>query len=110
MIAHILPYSALVGGCGAPGCRLGVILGMIAAAYQNQFIDNLITGYAVIIGTIPSFVMGFLMVYIFSVKLGWFPTGGWGGCATWCCRWWLIARLRRRGALDTPVHAGSHLG
>lgn len=80
MIAQILPYSALVGGLAALlAVVLGVILGMIAAAYQNQFIDNLITGYAVIIGTIPSFVMGFLMVYIFSVKLGWFPTGGWGG-------------------------------
>lgn len=80
MIAQILPYSALVGGLAALlAIVMGVALGMVAAANHNRFVDDLITGYAVVIGTVPSFVMGFILVYFFAVKLDWFPTGGWGG-------------------------------
>jgi ABC-type dipeptide/oligopeptide/nickel transport system permease component len=80
MIATVLPYSALVGGLAATlAVSMGVILGMVAAANRDSFWDNLITGYAVVIGTVPSFVMGFILVYFFAVKLGWFPSGGWGG-------------------------------
>jgi peptide/nickel transport system permease protein len=80
MIATVLPYSALVGGLAALlAVVLGVLLGMIAAANHYSFWDDLITGYAVVLGTVPSFVMGFILVYFFAVKLDWFPTGGWGG-------------------------------
>jgi len=79
MIAKVLPYSAIVGGLAALlAIFLGVILGILAAAYRNSWLDNLITSYAVIIGTIPSFVMGFVLVYFFAVKLSWFASGGWG--------------------------------
>jgi ABC-type dipeptide/oligopeptide/nickel transport system permease component len=79
MIATQLPYSALIGGLAALlAVILGVFLGMVAAAKSNTWIDNLFTGYAVVIGTIPSFVMGFLLVYLFAVRLDWFPSGGWG--------------------------------
>jgi ABC-type dipeptide/oligopeptide/nickel transport system permease component len=36
--------------------------------------------YAVVMSTIPSFVLGFVLVYLLAARLGWFPTGGWG---TW---------------------------
>ncbi len=79
MIATQLPYSALVGGLAALlAVILGVVLGMIAAANSNSWLDNLFTDYAVVIGTVPSFVMGFILVYFFAVKLRWFPSGGWG--------------------------------
>jgi ABC-type dipeptide/oligopeptide/nickel transport system permease component len=82
MIATVLPYSALVGGLAALlAVVLGVGLGMVAAANHNSIWDNIITGYAVVIATVPSFVMGFILIYLFAVKLGWFPTGGWGGPA-----------------------------
>ncbi len=74
------PYSALVGGLAASlAVVLGTILGSICAARQNTWIDNVVSTYAVLSGTVPSFVLGFVMVYIFSVKLGWFPAGGWSG-------------------------------
>ena len=80
MIATVLPYSALVGGLAALlAITFGVTLGMIAAARANTWIDNAITSYAVIIATVPAFVMGFILVYFFAAKLGWFPSGGWGG-------------------------------
>jgi peptide/nickel transport system permease protein len=80
LIFKQLPYSALVGGLAATlAVLLGIALGMIAAAKQNTWIDNLITIYAVGISTIPSFVMAFVLVYFFAAKLRWFPAGGWSG-------------------------------
>jgi len=77
-IRRLLPYSALVGGLAALlAVGLGVTLGMLAAARQHSWLDNTVNLYAVVIGTVPSFVMGFLLVYIFAAKLHWFPSGGW---------------------------------
>lgn len=74
------PYSMLVGGLAALlATLLGTALGMVCAAYQNTWIDNVITIYAVLSGTIPSFVLGFVLVYFFAVRLDWFPSGGWHG-------------------------------
>jgi len=80
LIGDVLPYSALVGGLAAAlAITLGLILGVIAAARQDTWIDTIVTSYAVFIGTIPSFVMGFILVYFFASQLRWFPSGGWGG-------------------------------
>jgi oligopeptide transport system permease protein len=69
MIATQLPYSALIGGMAAlMSIILGVSLGMVAAARSNTWLDNLFTGYAVVIGTVPSFVMGFLLVYFLRLS------------------------------------------
>jgi ABC-type dipeptide/oligopeptide/nickel transport system permease component len=78
LILKLLPYSALVGGLAAVlALVMGIILGGIAASNQNSWIDIGINGFAIIIGTIPGFVLGFLLAYYFGVKLHWFPTGGW---------------------------------
>ena len=80
LIGDVLPYSAILGGLAATvSVTLGVMLGMIAAAKQDSWLDTLVTSYAVFIGTIPSFVMGFVLVYFFAAQLRWLPAGGWGG-------------------------------
>jgi ABC-type dipeptide/oligopeptide/nickel transport system permease component len=83
IIAKMLPYSALVGGLAASMAILvGLSLGMLAAAFEDSWLDNAVTTYAVAIASIPSFVMGFLMAYFIGVRLGWLPTGGWGDRGT----------------------------
>ena len=78
LILKQLPYSALVGGLAAAlALVMGIILGGIAASNQNSWIDIIINSFSIIIGTIPGFVLGFLLAYYFGVKLNWFPTGGW---------------------------------
>ena len=80
IIRDLLPYSALVGGLAALlAVVVGIIIGMIAAAKVNSWFDSAVTIFAVGIGTIPAFVMGFILVYIFAAKLRWLPAGGWGG-------------------------------
>jgi ABC-type dipeptide/oligopeptide/nickel transport system permease component len=79
LIFKALPYSALVGGLAALfAVTFGILLGAMAAAKQNTWIDTVITTYSVFIGTIPSFVMAFVFVFFFAAKLKWLPAGGWG--------------------------------
>ncbi|MEX1018876.1 MAG: ABC transporter permease [Litorilinea sp.] len=80
VIRNLLPYSATVGGLAALlALTIGVTLGLVAAARPNGTVDSIITVYAVFIGTIPNFVMGFILIYFLAAQLRWFPTGGWGG-------------------------------
>lgn len=73
------PVSASVGGIAlALGLVLGVGLGIIAALKKNRWPDYLVTFIAIMGITIPVFVLASLLQYLFSVKLGWLPTSGWG--------------------------------
>jgi ABC-type dipeptide/oligopeptide/nickel transport system permease component len=79
LILRQLPYSALIGGLGATlAISVGVLLGMLAAARQNTWVDVVVSTFAVVIATIPGFVLGFILIYFFAAQLQWFPTGGWG--------------------------------
>jgi ABC-type dipeptide/oligopeptide/nickel transport system permease component len=57
---------------------LGITLGTIAAFNQNSWVDNLVTFGATLGMTLPSFVIGPSLVFLFAIGLGWLPTGGWG--------------------------------
>ena len=62
---------------------LGIPLGVVAALRQNKWPDYLSTFISVIGIATPSFVLAVLLVLIFSVTLGWFPTSGWLGPEYW---------------------------
>jgi ABC-type dipeptide/oligopeptide/nickel transport system permease component len=54
----------------------GILLGTLAAIYQNSWIDYL-TMVVVLLGiSTPTFWSGLVIILIFSVNLGWFPSGG----------------------------------
>jgi peptide/nickel transport system permease protein len=57
---------------------LGVTLGTIAAFHQNSWIDTVVTFGATLGMTVPNFVVGTVLIFVFAVQLGWLPTGGWG--------------------------------
>ena len=56
----------------------GLLLGTVAAFNQNSWVDSLVTFGATLGMTVPSFVIGFTLIFVFAVELGWLPTGGWG--------------------------------
>jgi peptide/nickel transport system permease protein len=64
-----LPALALKLGIGIPA-------GIFAALHRNSFIDRLVMAIAVAGFTVPSFVLGLVLVLIFAVMLGWLPSGG----------------------------------
>ncbi|GAA5191773.1 oligopeptide ABC transporter permease OppB [Ferrimonas gelatinilytica] len=57
----------------------GAALGTVAALKQNSWIDYTVMSLAMVGVVLPSFVLAPVLVLIFSVKLGWFPAGGWHG-------------------------------
>lgn len=57
---------------------LGIPIGIISALKQNMWQDRVVMVMATLGVTIPSFVMGTLIVYVFSAKLGWLPSNGLG--------------------------------
>jgi peptide/nickel transport system permease protein len=53
---------------------LGIFLGLLAALRKNTWADNLISvGSLAFIG-LPEFVSGLILIAIFSIQLGWFPS------------------------------------
>ena len=52
---------------------LGSLLGMYCAWKRKTLIDPTVTVYDAILGAVPSFVVAYLLVLLFSVKLGLLP-------------------------------------
>ena len=54
----------------------GIILGSVAALRRNKFIDKCIMVLTTALISMPTFIIGSLMLILFSVKLGWLPANG----------------------------------
>ncbi len=67
---------------GAILCELviGLSMGLIAAVKRGTATDQALMVGSFIGVSAPQFVVGLLLLYVFAVKLGWFPIGGYG---TW---------------------------
>ena len=55
---------------------IGVPGGIFAALHRGSLIDRAVMIGAVAGFTVPSFVLGLVLVLIFAVQLGWLPSGG----------------------------------
>jgi peptide/nickel transport system permease protein len=55
---------------------LGIPAGIHAALHRNALSDRMVMAGAVAGFTVPSFVLGLLLVLVFAVQLGWLPSGG----------------------------------
>ena len=55
---------------------VGVPLGIISALKQYSFFDYLLTILGFLTVSIPSFFLGLVMIYLFSLKLDWLPANG----------------------------------
>lgn len=52
---------------------IGIMLGIVAALKKNTWIDHTISTLTMVVISVPSFVYAFVIQYVFSYKLGWFP-------------------------------------
>ena len=75
-MAVTLPLALMALALAA---SLGIALGALAAAKANTRIDALVMGLAQLGLAIPNFWFGILFVLLFSITLGWFPSGGFPG-------------------------------
>ncbi len=87
-IIKSFPASAEIGimavGIAVVG---GMIFGVLAALKSGRWPDKLIIFVATLCTTIPSFVIGAVLIYVFAVKLGLLPATGfsdWKNCIMPC--------------------------
>ena len=57
---------------------VGVPLGLLAALSRNSWLDVASMGTALLGVSMPSFWLGLLLIFVFSLHLGWFPATGGG--------------------------------
>lgn len=58
------------------GSIFGLIIGYLSAVSQNRFTRIWPLRGLMLLQSIPNFFMGLLLIYVFSLKLGWLPTSG----------------------------------
>jgi len=79
VIADTLPTSMLLGILAlAFALLVSFPLGLLAAYFYDSWIDRSSTFLATLGISLPHFVLGALLIWFFSLQLGWFQAGRWG--------------------------------
>ena len=79
IIKETLPVSLQLGTVSLLiSIAFGTLIGTISATKPGGVFDYASVSLATAFVSIPSFVVGAAMIYVFSVKLGWFPAALWG--------------------------------
>ena len=95
---------------------IAVVFGVLAAWQAGTWVDRSVMVLSVVCFSVPVFVVGYLLIYLFSIKLGWLPVQGYTPIAEGFVPWIrnlilpsialglayvaLIARITRTSMLD----------
>jgi oligopeptide transport system permease protein len=84
IIATSLPVSAQLGAMSLVlALIIGIPTGCVAALRHNTSLDYGATFVAILFRSIPNIVLGPVLVWLFALKLGWFPVARWEGPKYW---------------------------
>jgi oligopeptide transport system permease protein len=109
LVADALPHSLVLGAFALVWSLLiGIPAGIIGAIRQNKFWDHAAMGGAMVGISLPTFVLGPLLVLVFALGVYWLPPAGWGtfshvvlpGITLGTAYAAYIARLTRGGMLE----------
>ncbi len=79
LIAHRLPNTVLLAFSSMViAVIIGIPIGILSAKRQYSALDNISMIFALIGQSAPAFWHGMIMVIVFSLWLGWFPSSGMG--------------------------------
>lgn len=82
IVSRHFPYSATVGILAyALALIIGLSAGIIASLKQNSAFDYGSMSVAMLGLSVPSFVLGPILILVFSLWLYWLPPARWGGVA-----------------------------
>lgn len=110
IIKEHFPTSVILGLLSLVfACVFGIGAGVIAASKQNTWLDHGSMAVALFGISIPSFVLGPILILVFSIWLGWLPPARFEGVSTWILPaatlgmiyMGVVARLSRSGMLET---------
>ena len=80
---------------GVLAIAFGIALGVFTAIRRNGFTANFIMSVSLIGVSLPTFLIGILLIYLFSVELGWLPSFGRGEVVK--LGWWSTGFLTSSG-------------
>jgi oligopeptide transport system permease protein len=111
VLRRTVPVSAAIGACAyLLALLVGVTMGTLAALKQNSKLDYVAMGLSMLGISFPNFVLGPILVLVFSLSLYWLPPARWGGFPSWnlllpvltlsAVYMAYIARLTRAGMLE----------
>ncbi len=79
ILAQTLPVTLALGGLAFLVATVGGIwLGTLAAMHQHTWRDAGAMLLALAAISLPSYIVGPLLILVFGLDLGWLPVGGWG--------------------------------
>lgn len=76
MVERFEPTMSLAALTMAIAVMVAIPLGVLAAYKQGTWIDRVVMGFSVIGFSVPVFVIGYILIYIFAIQLNWFPVQG----------------------------------
>jgi len=104
LIGERLPATlelALVAGVMA--LALGIPMGVYAALKRGTFTSQLFMTISLLGVSLPTFLIGILLILVFAVQLGWFPSFGRGDVVQ--LGWWSSGLLTAKGWLHITLPA-----
>ncbi|MET0621925.1 MAG: ABC transporter permease subunit [Pyrinomonadaceae bacterium] len=111
ILRRTVPVSAAIGvSAYLLALLVGITMGTVAALKQNSKLDYVAMGLSMLGISVPNFVLGPILVLVFSLSLYWLPPARWGGFPSWnlllpvltlsAVYMAYIARLTRAGMLE----------
>jgi ABC-type dipeptide/oligopeptide/nickel transport system permease component len=84
ILRETFPISLLLGTMAlALAITGGLMLGILAAVYQNRMWDYVSVTLATVGVAVPNFVLAVFLIILFSFVVPLFPTGGWNSPRDW---------------------------
>ncbi|WP_163557721.1 ABC transporter permease [Halomonas sp. NO4] len=74
---------------------MGIVLGIYTALHRDSWLSRFIMTASLIGVSLPTFLIGVLLIYLFAVELGWLPAFGRGEVVD--LGWWNTGLLTRSG-------------
>ncbi len=80
VVLQRLPATLKLGGLSVLlSIVVAIPLGVVAARHRGTMVDKSANVVALLGQSLPQFWLGIMLIWIFAVGLGWFPTSGQGG-------------------------------
>ena len=80
VVLQRLPATLKLGGLSVLlSIAVAIPLGVIAATHRGTMVDKSANVVALLGQSLPQFWLGIMLIWVFAVGLGWFPTSGQGG-------------------------------
>jgi peptide/nickel transport system permease protein len=76
ILDRVEPTVALAAATLMLTIALAIPLGMLAAWKRDTWIDRAVMGFSVLGFSVPVFVIGYVLIYLFAVELAWLPVQG----------------------------------